>query len=75
MFKYFNRVKFGSILMALTGVGILFVGAVPLVCMCGGFSEKNTSMWDSMASMAFTFMVGAMIYAGLSAYLIINWLS
>lgn len=75
MKTFIDRVFYGMILTSLTGVGILFLGAVPFVTLFGGFSNKSSSMWDSLASVGWTFIVGAMIYAVIAAVLISHFMA
>lgn len=63
----------GMCLMALTGIGILFVAAVPIVVMFGGFSNKSTSMFDGLASVGHTYIVGLIMYIVLIGYVLTKW--
>lgn len=53
----------GMCLMVLTGFGVLFLGAVPVVVMFGGFSNKSTNLGDGLALVAHTYIVGIIMYA------------
>lgn len=75
--QYFKDKKdsmvMGWLLMAITGFGLLFMAAVPVVVMFGGFSNKSTSIGDGLASIGFTYVVGIIMYAALIVYFLTDW--
>ena len=73
MKNFFDRVKYGSILMMLTGFGILFIGAVPVVTLFGGFPE-NSKIGDGLASVGISFIIGIIMYIVLFFYSLSHWL-
>lgn len=77
MTQYFKDKKdsmiMGWLLMTITGFGVFFLAAVPVVVMFGGFSNKSTSIGDGLASIGFTYVVGIIMYAVLMAYFLTDW--
>lgn len=71
MNNYWERVKFGSIFMLLTGVGFFFIGAVPIVALFGGFPENTKNIGDTLGSIGITFIVGILLYVALIVYIFI----
>lgn len=63
----------GMGLMVLTGFGVLFLGAVPVVVMFGGFSNKSNNIGDGLASIAHSYIVGIVMYAMLIALFASKW--
>lgn len=70
MTTFTDRIFYGMMLMILTRVGILFIGAVPIVALFGGFPKNSTNIGDMLGSVAYAFIVGIVLYAVLFAYLI-----
>ena len=73
MKDYIDRVIFGSAMMILSGIGILFVGAVPVVALFGGY--KSGSLGSGLGDLGMTFILGFMMYAILFASFIVVWMS
>lgn len=72
MKDYIDRVIFGGAMMILTGIGILFIGAVPVVAMFGGY--KSGSLGAGLSDLGVTFILGFMMYAILATSLIYIWI-
>lgn len=74
MKNFYERITMGILLMAITGIGILFIGAVPIVTVFGGFSKNATSIGDGLASIGWTFLIGFIGYVAIFGYLLKMWL-